>query len=44
MKLCERLVTLELNITNTFSNEKMTRISNVDLDRSIKLDIHDFSC
>jgi hypothetical protein len=44
MKLCERLVSLEQNFTNTFSNEKMTHISNVDLDRSIKLDIHDFSC
>jgi hypothetical protein len=43
MKLYERLVNLELNFSNTFSNAKMTHKSNVDHDESIKLGIHDFS-
>ena len=43
MKLCERLVNLELNFSNTFSNAKMTYITIVDLDELIKLGIHDVS-
>ena len=43
MKLYKRLVNLELNFPNTFSNAKMTYITIVDLDELYKLGIHDFS-
>jgi hypothetical protein len=43
MKQYERLVNLELNFPNTFSNVKMTKITNVDFDEFDKLGIHDFS-
>ena len=43
MKLCERLVNLELNFPNTFSNAKMSYITIVGLDELIKLGIHDVS-
>ena len=43
MKLYKRLVNLELNFPNTFSNAKMTYITIVDLDELIKLGIHDVS-
>ena len=43
MKLYKRLVNLELNFPNAFSNAKMTYITIVDLDDLYKLGIHDFS-
>ena len=43
MKLYERLVNLELNFPNTFSNAKMAYITIVDVDDLYKLGIHDFS-
>ena len=43
MKPYERLVNLQLNFSNTFSNAKMTYITNVNLDELIKFGIHDFS-
>ena len=43
MKLYVGLVDLELQFCNALSNEKMSNVSNVDLDEWNKLAIHDFS-
>jgi hypothetical protein len=43
MKLHERLINLELNFPDTFSNAKMAYITIVDLDELIKFGVHDFS-
>jgi hypothetical protein len=40
--MCVRLVNFELHFANTFSNVKMTNITNVDPDELIKLGNHDF--
>jgi hypothetical protein len=39
MKLCVRLVDLELHFPNTLSNTKMVYVSNVDLDKWTNLAI-----
>ena len=42
MKLYAGLVDLELHFRNALSNEKLSNVSNVDLDELNKLAIHDF--
>jgi len=43
MKLYVRPVDLELRFRNALLNEKISYVSNVDLDKCNKLSIHDFS-